>query len=134
MKLGPERRVRKRPDFQAIQKHGRRVSTPHFVLIIAPAGDAGAHPRLGITASKRVGNSVRRSRLKRLVREAFRGLGGFVPDGFDLVVICKKDSAALKTQTVVQEWKDAEKRLKKALAASTRARNTQRTQSDPPPQ
>lgn len=124
MKFGPDRRIRKRPDFQAIQRSGRRVSTRHFVLIVAPRAEGARASRLGITASRRVGNSVRRSRLKRIVREAFRQLSGFVPPGFDLLVICKKDDPSLTTETVVQEWQDAEKRIKKALAAAQPRGNT----------
>ena len=115
MKFGADRRVRKRPEFQAIQRIGRRISTKHFVLIIAPSPSADAPPRLGITASKKVGNAVRRNRLKRLIRAAFQETGGWVPSGYDLVVICKADDPHLDTQTVVQEWMHAESRLKKSL-------------------
>jgi len=117
MKFGPDRRVRKHPEFQAIQRVGRRVATPHFVLIVAPAVCPDSLPRLGITASRKVGNAVRRNRLKRLIRAAFRETDGWVPTGYDLVVICKADDPALDTQTVVQEWKQAESRLKKVLNA-----------------
>jgi ribonuclease P protein component len=115
MKFGPDRRVRKSEEFQAIQRKGRRISTAHFVLILCRS-EPGLPARLGITASRRVGNSVRRSRLKRIVREAFRCLDGWVPPGIDLVVICRKDDPALGTQTVVQEWRSSHKRLQKALA------------------
>lgn len=115
MKFGPDRRVRKSEEFQVIQRKGRRISTAHFVLILSRS-EPGLPSRLGITASRRVGNSVRRSRLKRIVREAFRSLDGWVPTGFDLVVICRKDDPGLGTQTVVQEWRGVHKRLQKALA------------------
>jgi ribonuclease P protein component len=48
--------------------------------------------RLGITVTKKVGNAVVRNRIKRLVREWMR-LHGWVPVGWDLVVVAK-DSAA----------------------------------------
>lgn len=116
MKFGPERRVRKHPEFQLIQRKGRRVNTPHFVLIVAQGASPDSPARLGITASKKVGNAVRRNRLKRVVRAAFRELKGFVPPGYDLVVICKSDDPELRTSTIVKEWQGAEKRLKKTLA------------------
>lgn len=118
MKLGPDRRVRKRPEFQGIQRSGLRINTPHFVLVVARTNDPESLPRLGITASKKVGNAVRRNRLKRIVRAAFQRLDGYVPNGHDLVVICKSDGPALGTDTVVQEWRRAEKRLNKVLAQS----------------
>lgn len=116
MKFGPERRVRKHPEFQLIQRKGRRVNTPHFVLIVALGPSPDSPARLGITASKKVGNAVRRNRLKRIVRAAFRTLEGFLPLGHDLVVICKSDNPNLKADSVVQEWRSAGKRITKALA------------------
>lgn len=73
-------RVRKRPEFLSIQERGLRVSTPRFVLILS-VSVATDSPRLGITASRRVGNSVVRSRSKRLVREAFRATRELWPKG-----------------------------------------------------
>jgi len=117
MKFPPERRVRKRPEFQEIQRLGRRIPTRHFVLIISSAANPTDLPRMGITASRRVGNSVRRSRLKRIVRAAFQQLDGFLPPGFNLVVICKKDAETLTTETTVQEWLSAQKRVKKVTCS-----------------
>ena len=117
MKFGPERRIRKRPEFQAIQRDGRRVVTENFVFIVARAPQEQAAPRLGITVTKRVGNSVRRNRLKRLIRAAFQLEQGVLPHGFDLVVICRKDTSSLSTGDVVTQLRASEKRLKKALSS-----------------
>lgn len=116
MKFGPERRVRKHAEFQLIQRKGRRVNTPHFVLVVSLGVSSDSPARLGITASKKVGNAVRRNRLKRVIRAAFRQLGGLLPPGHDLVVICKSDDPELGTETVVSEWRGASKRINKALA------------------
>ena len=116
MKFGPERRIRKRPEYLSIQSAGQRVPTKHFILIVSKAPTGSSLPRLGITASKRVGNSVRRSRLKRLVRETFQQLEGYLPPGYDLVVICRRDNAEICQEWVVREWRGAEKRVKKTIA------------------
>ena len=64
-------RVRKRAEFLSIQERGLRVATPRFVLILSASLALGS-PRLGVTASRKVGNAVVRARAKRLIREAFR--------------------------------------------------------------
>lgn len=115
MKFGPERHVRKRHEFQGIQAQGRRVLTQNFVLIVARGPVPLAPSRLGITVTRRVGNSVRRSRIKRLVREAFRAAEGLVPPGFDVVVICRQDQPNLKSTDVLAEFRHSAKKLRKAI-------------------
>lgn len=116
-------RVRKRAEFLSIQNGGQRVSTPRFVLILnASAAPAPGPPRLGITASRRVGNAVVRSRAKRLCREAFRATRELWPPGIDLVVIVKRATEDSKLDSVVNEWLAArsqiEKRLRTLLGSS----------------
>jgi ribonuclease P protein component len=47
------------------------------------------HPRLGISISRRVGSAVRRNRIKRLLREAFRLRRNELPRGYDLVIVVR---------------------------------------------
>jgi len=114
MRLGPERRVRKRPEFLDLTARGVRVATAHFVLLAAKQASDPRPSRLGITASRRVGNAVVRNRLKRLAREAFRALAGVLPVGHDLLVICRQPGD-LSAQQVIQEWDRALPRLLKLI-------------------
>jgi ribonuclease P protein component len=65
-----ERRLRRRAEYRTVYDRGQRVPGRYVVLFVLEQ-DRG-HPRLGITATRRVGSSVQRNRARRLVREAFR--------------------------------------------------------------
>ena len=105
-----ERRLRKRRDFVRVQDRTAasgsparaRVTTPHFILLLAPRPTPGPC-RLGVVTSKKVGGAVVRNRTKRLVREAFRTRPELFPQGIDLVVIAKQEPGALSLPAVCRE-------------------------------
>ena len=98
----PAKRSLRRSDFQRITRQSRRVVTDYFLVFAEQRGDRGA-PRLGITVTRRVGNAVRRNRIKRLVREWFRQRSDRL-EGRDLVVIAKRDAPrALRLQMVAED-------------------------------
>jgi ribonuclease P protein component len=92
-----EARVRKRADFARAQRFGRRIALSHVVLLLArtgavPRGEPVGAPtgaRLGIVASRRVGNAVVRNLVKRRLREWFRRRRRELPAGIDLLVIVR---------------------------------------------
>jgi ribonuclease P protein component len=83
-------------DFVRAIKIGKRGTSKSFVVVMAPRIDGfgesldGKQSRLGVTVSKRVGNSVTRNRLKRCIREWFRHARGVLPDESDIVVIARR--------------------------------------------
>jgi ribonuclease P protein component len=91
-------RIRKRSDFTTLHRQGKRIHAEHFTLILKknPLGLR----RLGLTAGKKVGNSVKRNRMKRLLREFFRLNKERLPASHDLWVIVRKDFSALKYDQV----------------------------------
>jgi len=115
--------VRKRREYLQIQASGRRVSLPHFILVVAArALDDAPGPRLGITASRKVGGAVVRARIRRLVREAFRTTRDLFPPDLDLVVIVKSVPPGFKLADVIAEWRSSARQLGKRLDEARAAR------------
>ena len=86
--FGKTQRVRRRSEFQRVFDSGYRVSSRYFTLLFAPR--ESSPPRLGIVASRKLGNAVRRNRAKRLIREAFRHLSA-PSAALDVVVIPRRE-------------------------------------------
>lgn len=94
-------RLTSRKQFLEVYDKGRRVSSSSFVLFGLENGSGGC--RLGITVTRRVGNAVRRNRIKRMVREIFRHHRDELRPNLDLVVnvresILGEDSRALEKE------------------------------------
>ena len=73
-------------------------------MLLAPAGpQATGRARLGVTASRRVGNAVARNRVKRAIRGWFRTCKAKLPvgdRGLDIVVIARREAAELDAERV----------------------------------
>jgi ribonuclease P protein component len=81
--LGPDERVRSRSDFSALFRGGRRGGDDVVRVIVAKNGRPEA--RIAAAVQKRFGCAVRRNKLRRLYKEAFRLEKERMPAGYDVV-------------------------------------------------
>lgn len=88
LKFQKTKRVRKRAEYLRLQKKSKRFHTKHL-LVCTSRNTENVTPRLGIVATKKIGNAVARNRGKRVVREAFRRNQHLFPN-LDIVVILKQ--------------------------------------------
>jgi ribonuclease P protein component len=105
-------RVRKRAEFLEIQGDGARVNGDCLVFIVKRRPE-GSPLRLGITASRKIGGSVQRSRARRLIREAFRVVFAELPGAIDIVVIVRRPLGERKMAAVLSEWQRALPRIRR---------------------
>lgn len=79
--------LKKNCDFQKVYNNGKSKVNKYLVMYVLE-NDLG-YNRLGISVSKKVGNSVVRHRLIRLIRESYRLNMERFNSGLDLVVIAR---------------------------------------------
>lgn len=75
-------------DFQKVYREGKSYANRYLVLYILE--NQTGRNRLGISVSKKVGNSVVRHRITRLIRESYRLQEDIFNSGLDMVVIARK--------------------------------------------
>jgi ribonuclease P protein component len=100
--LPAQARLRRRPEFTAVVRSGRRVGRPTMVLHYLPqrpaapgvpgAAEAGG-PRAGFVVGRTVGNSVVRHRVTRRLRAVVLGELHRLPSTADLVVRARPEAA-----------------------------------------
>ena len=79
--------LRKKDDFSAIYKYGKSIPERYIVLFYRENGLS--YNRTAFLASKKVGNSVRRNRAKRLMKESYRLSDKKIKEGYDIVFIAR---------------------------------------------
>ena len=85
-------KLRRPADFAAVYADQCRAGDGHLLVFARRNGQS--ETRCGLSVSKKHGNAIRRNRLKRLLREAFRLTRHDLPTGLDLILIPRKDSGA----------------------------------------
>jgi ribonuclease P protein component len=93
------RRLSRSAEFERVYRQGRSKANRFLVLYAFPrAPDAPVPedgPRLGLSVSRRVGGAVDRSRVKRVLREAFWAEAERLPPGSDYVIVARPESRGL---------------------------------------
>ena len=90
--------LKKNSQFQFVYKNGKSYANKYLIIYVKENG-LGIN-RLGISVSKKVGNSVVRHRVTRLVRESYRLHESIFNSGLDIVVVARQSAATVGYEEV----------------------------------
>lgn len=82
--------LKKNYQFRVVYNRGKSVANKYLVLFVLKSKDD--YNKLGVSISKKVGKSVARNRIRRLIKESYRALEKDVKTGYDMIVIARQPS------------------------------------------
>ena len=82
--------LKKNSDFKNVYTHGKSFANKYLVMYVLE-NDLGIN-RIGISVSKKVGNSVVRHRVTRLIRESYRLHENIFNSSLDIVIVARKST------------------------------------------
>ncbi len=78
-------------DFQRVYKNGKSYANKYLVMYVLE--NSKDKNRLGISVSRKVGNSVVRHKVTRLIRESYRLHENIFNSSLDIVVLARKSAS-----------------------------------------
>ena len=94
--LPRSRILKKKKDFQAVYSRGKSYANRFLVLYVFRS--KGFQGKVGFAAGKKLGNAVKRNRIKRLLRESYRMHQSEIEEGVSLLLVGRKAALAVKCQ------------------------------------
>ncbi len=91
--------------FQTVYREGKSLANRYLVMYLYENHTDGN--RVGISVSKKVGNSVMRHRITRLIRESYRLIEERLETGFDIVVVARGKAADFPKGKGYEEIREA---------------------------
>ncbi|MFV0440960.1 MAG: ribonuclease P protein component [Lachnospirales bacterium] len=85
--------LKKSNDFRKVYNRGKSIANRQLVMYFLP--NKKSYNRIGISVSKKVGNSVVRSRITRLIRESYRLNDDNILVGYDIIFIARNSMVGL---------------------------------------
>jgi ribonuclease P protein component len=103
LKFSRSSRLSRASEFRLVKASGKSWTGKHLILAILTR-ETEAAPRIGIIATKRLGNAVFRNQVRRRIREIFRLNQHRIQRGFWLVTIARLSSASATFDELRRDW------------------------------
>lgn len=102
--------IKENRDFQRLYRKGKSYVSPVIVTYILRNNSGSI--RYGITTGKKIGNAVRRSRARRVIRAAFSELYPSLSGGLDIIFVARGKTPYVKSTAVRKAMEEQFKEAK----------------------
>jgi ribonuclease P protein component len=90
------------PEFERVYRNGSVYRGRLFSVHALP--NTTGEPRLGLSVSKKVGTAVKRNKVRRRLKEAFRFSAKRLPDNLDVVISARPAAAEASFEELNEEF------------------------------
>ena len=87
--------------FKYLYNKGRSFVHPYFIIYCKD--NKKDFNRIGITVSKKIGNSVKRNRAKRVLKEAYRIIENEVATGYDFIFVARSKTPFISMNIIKKD-------------------------------
>ena len=94
--------IKKNSDFQTVYRTARSYANKQLVMYVKRTDSL--NNRIGISVSKKVGNSIVRHHVTRLIRESFRLHESTLEKGLDIVVVARPAAKESDYKTIERAY------------------------------
>jgi len=94
----PVETLKTNSDFRRAYARGKSYTNPALVMYVRK--NRAGSCRIGITASKKIGNAVQRNRARRVIREAFRQVNLPLKGNYDVVFVARTKTVFKKSTDI----------------------------------
>lgn len=94
----PVETLKTNSDFRRAYARGKSYTNPALVMYVRK--NRAGSCRIGITASKKIGNAVQRNRARRVIREAFRQIKLPLRGNYDVVFVARTKTVYKKSTDI----------------------------------
>ena len=108
--FSPSQKLRKSFEFERVKAKGYSHKADAFFLQ-AFREPSAKFPRLGIIATRRLGNAVTRNRMKRILREIFRRNSDKIIPEAEIIILPRKKMCSLEFSKIEVKFKESLKKL-----------------------
>ncbi|HCA05057.1 MAG TPA: ribonuclease P protein component [Ruminococcaceae bacterium] len=95
--------IKENRDFSRIYKRGKSFVSPTLVTYIMK--NKNNNLRYGITTGKKIGNAVKRTRARRVIRASYYQLYSEIKPGYDFIFVARGKTPFVKSQVVYAAMK-----------------------------
>ena len=103
-------KIKKNFEFKKIYSQGKYYAEEHIVLYVMKNGTC--HNKVGFSVSKKIGNSVKRNRVKRLMKENYRIISPRLKKGHNLIFTARVKSSGADYYQIQRNMTSAIKRAR----------------------